>query len=40
MAAVLIVLIVFIGVGAAIWTAPHVDAHLVAVTHAQYRPDQ
>lgn len=40
MAAVLIVLIVFIGVGAAIWTAPRVDDDLDDATQAQNRPDQ
>ncbi len=40
MAALLIVLIVFIGVGYAIWTAPAVDDDLDNATRAQNRTDQ
>lgn len=40
MAALLIVLIVFLGVGAAIWTAPAVDDDLDDATRAQNRPAQ
>ena len=40
MAALLIVLIVFIGVGYAIWTAPAVDDALDDATRAQNGPDE
>ena len=40
MAAVLIVLIVFTAVTAAILAAPRIDDHLDDATHAQNRPDQ